>query len=89
LEDCLLSPFLISFITASLLFAKPASILNFKTSFHVSSSISRMSFFAINYSDFVYDSHQNPVIESPSDAEPEMLQRATEQLEIATRRLPP
>ena len=46
---------------------------------------SRLSIF---YSDFVYDGNQNPVIESPPDVEPKMLQRATEQLEIATKRLP-
>ena len=39
---------------------------------------------SIVYSDFVYDDNQNPVIESPPDVEPKMLQRATEQLEIAT-----
>lgn len=47
---------------------------------------SRLSIF---YSDFVYDGNQNPVIESPPDVEPKMLQRATEQLEIATKGLPP
>jgi hypothetical protein len=44
---------------------------------------------SIFYSDFVYDSNQNLFIGSPSDAEPEMLRRATEQLEIATNGLPP
>jgi hypothetical protein len=44
---------------------------------------------SIFYSDFVYDSNQNPVIESPPDVEPEMLRRATEQLVIATNGLPP
>jgi hypothetical protein len=43
---------------------------------------------SIFYSDFVYDSNQNPVIESSPDAEPEMLQRATEQLGFATKGLP-
>lgn len=45
----------------------------------------RLSFF---YADFVYDYDKNPVVESPPDAELEMLQRATEQLEIVTKRLP-
>jgi hypothetical protein len=44
---------------------------------------------SIFYSDFVYDDNQNPVIESPADVDPKMLQRATEQLEIATKGLPP
>jgi hypothetical protein len=43
---------------------------------------------SIFYSDFVYDSNQNLFIESPPEAEQEMLQRATEQLEIATNGLP-
>jgi hypothetical protein len=43
---------------------------------------------SIFYSDFVCDGNQNPVIESPPDVEPKMLQRATEQLEIATKGLP-
>lgn len=42
---------------------------------------------SIFYADFVYDHDENPVVESPSDVEPEMLQRASEQLEIATRGL--
>jgi hypothetical protein len=42
---------------------------------------------SIFYSDFVY--YENlPVIESPPEVEPKMLQRATEQLEIATKKLP-
>jgi hypothetical protein len=44
---------------------------------------------SIFYSDFVYDSNNNPVVESPPDVEPEMLQKASEQLEFATKRLPP
>jgi hypothetical protein len=43
---------------------------------------------SIFYSDFVYDSNQDPVVESQPDVEPEMLRRATEQLEIATKGLP-
>lgn len=42
---------------------------------------------SIFYSDFVYDSDQNPVVESPPDVEPAMLKMATEQLEIATEGL--
>jgi hypothetical protein len=47
-HDLLFRPFLISLTTASLLFAKSASILYFRTSFQVSWSISKMSFFGIN-----------------------------------------
>jgi U3 small nucleolar ribonucleoprotein component len=43
---------------------------------------------SIFYSDFVYDSNQNPVIEGLPDAEPKMLQKTTEQLEVATKGLP-
>jgi hypothetical protein len=42
---------------------------------------------SIFYADFVYNHHKNPVLESPPDVEPKMLQRASEQLEIATRGL--
>jgi hypothetical protein len=42
---------------------------------------------SIFYADFVYDHDKNPVVESPPDVEPKMLQRASEQLEIATRGL--
>lgn len=42
---------------------------------------------SIFYADFVYDHDENPVVESPPDAEPEMLQRATEQLETVTKGL--
>jgi hypothetical protein len=42
---------------------------------------------SIFYADFVYDHNKNPVVESPPDVEPKMLQRASEQLEIATRAL--
>jgi hypothetical protein len=42
---------------------------------------------SIFYSDFIY--YENlPVIESPPEVEPKMLQRAAEQLEIATNNLP-
>jgi hypothetical protein len=44
---------------------------------------------SIFYSDFVYDSNKNPVVENPPYVEPEMLRRATEQLEIVTKALPP
>ena len=43
---------------------------------------------SIFYSDFVYDSNQNPVIEGLPDADPKMLQKTTEQLEVATKGLP-
>ena len=42
---------------------------------------------SIFYADFVYDHNKNPVVESPPDAEPQMLRRASKQLEIATRGL--
>ena len=41
---------------------------------------------SIFYADFVYDHNQNPVIESPPDVEPKMLQRACKQLVIAEQR---
>ena len=40
---------------------------------------------SIFYADFVYDHNKSPVIESPPLVEPEMLQRASQQLETATR----
>ena len=43
---------------------------------------------SIFYADFVYDHDKNPVVESPPDVEPKMLQKATDQLEIATKGLP-
>jgi hypothetical protein len=42
---------------------------------------------SIFYADLVYDHDKNPVIESPPDVEPRMLQKATEQLKIAARGL--
>jgi hypothetical protein len=43
---------------------------------------------SIFYADFVYDHDKNPVVESPPDAEPAMLQRATEKLEIVIKDFP-
>jgi AbiV family abortive infection protein len=40
------------------------------------------------YADFVYDHDKNPVVESPPDVEPKMLQRATEQREEIANKLP-